>query len=61
MNETYDSKTVCSICEGKTHLIPKAGSGTVIHWVCLECVNHRELDVLPEYIENIRRYGHWHR
>lgn len=53
MNETFEEaqKVGCSICQSKKDLIPKAGSGTVIHWVCLECVLFRNLEVEQEYID----------
>lgn len=51
----------CSCCQSTKHVMPKAGSGSVIHWVCKECVEKRELEVLPEYLENIEEFGHWHR
>lgn len=54
------TKDKCSICESKFQIMPKAGSGVVSHWVCLKCVKSRELDVLPEYLENIQNIGHWH-
>ena len=55
------SNEECSICGSIIELIPKAGSGTVSHWVCKTCVEKRGLEVLPEYLENIAQFGHWHR
>ena len=54
-------KESCSCCGSDKFTMPKAGSGTVTHWVCLQCVTDRNLDVLPEYLENIKEFGHWHR
>ena len=51
----------CSICDSIIELIPKAGSGTVTHWVCKTCVEIRGIDVELEYLENITNFGHWHR
>ena len=52
---------LCSCCDSSIKVMPKAGSGTVTHWVCKKCVISRGLDVLPEYLENIKNFGHWHR
>ena len=56
-----DYSEPCSICHNKQHTMPKAGSGTVVHWVCKNCVDKRNLEVLPEYLENIKKYNHWYR
>jgi len=52
MNETYEEAKIigCSICSSTINLIPKAGSGVVIHWVCYDCVKSRNLEVEQEYI-----------
>lgn len=52
---------LCSCCGSEEKVMPKAGSGTVTHWICLKCVNQRNIEVLPEYLENIKEFGHWHR
>lgn len=51
----------CSMCQSISLIMPKAGSGVESHWLCLKCVNENNIDVLPEYIENIEEFGHWHR
>jgi len=51
----------CSICESKIETMPKAGSGVESHWICKKCVLQNNIDVLPEYLENITEFGHWHR
>jgi len=53
-------KDQCSICGSKFQIMPKAGSGVESHFVCLKCVKQNNLEVLPEYLENIENIGHWH-
>ncbi len=55
------TQELCSCCGSDKFVMPKAGSGTVTHWICLKCVTDRKLDVLEEYLENIAEFGHWHR
>jgi hypothetical protein len=61
INQYFDELEKCSMCQSPTLIIPKAGSGVESHWVCLKCVNEYNIEVLPEYIENIEEFGHWHR
>ena len=49
-------KEKCSCCGSTKEVMPKAGSGTVTHWICKECVISREIEVLPEYLENIQNF-----
>ena len=51
----------CSICGSKDKVMPKAGSGVETHLICLKCVTQNDIEVLPEYLENIKEFGHWHR
>ena len=61
INQFIDDKEKCSICQSSTLVMPKAGAGTVTHWICLKCVLEKDNEVLPEYLENIKEFGHWHR
>lgn len=61
INQFVNDDEKCSICQSTTLIIPKAGSGVESHWICLKCVNKLDIEVLPEYIENIEEFGHWHR
>ena len=56
-----ENKEKCSCCGNEKEIMPKAGSGTVSHWICKKCVIERGIDVLSEYLENIEEFGHWHR
>jgi|APSaa5957512535_1039671.scaffolds.fasta_scaffold01088_10 hypothetical protein len=51
----------CSCCGSDKEVMPKAGSGVNTHWICKKCVMDRGIDVLPEYLENIKDFGTWHR
>lgn len=53
--------TECSMCQSTINVMPKAGSGVKSHWICKKCVISHNIDVLPEYLENIEEFGHWHR
>ena len=61
INQFINEDEKCSICQSTTLIMPKAGSGVESHWICLKCVNGNNIEVLPEYIENIEEFGHWHR
>lgn len=61
INQFVKDDEKCSICNSHTLIMPKAGSGVESHWICLKCVNQNNIEVLPEYIENIEEFGHWHR
>jgi hypothetical protein len=61
LSEQIESLRECSICQSKTEVMPKAGSGVETHWICKKCVLERGIEVLPEYLENIEEFGHWHR
>lgn len=51
----------CSMCGGTDKIVPKAGSGVTSHMICLECVDRQGIEILPEYRENIKEFGHWWR
>lgn len=55
------NKEICSCCGSTTHVVPKAGSGVVTHMICLKCVDSRGIEILPEYRDNIKEFGHWWR
>ena len=61
INQFVKEDEKCSVCQSGALIMPKAGSGVESHWVCLKCVNKFDIEVLPEYIENIEEFGHWHR
>ncbi len=61
INQFFDEDEKCSMCQSIALIMPKAGSGVESHWLCLKCVNENNIEVLPEYIENIEEFGHWHR
>ncbi len=61
INQFFKEDEKCSICQSVALIMPKAGSGVESHWVCLKCVNQNDIEVLPEYIENLEEFGHWHR
>ena len=61
INQFFNASEKCSMCPSTILVMPKAGAGTVSHWICLRCVKENNIDVLPEYIENIEEFGHWHR
>jgi len=61
INQFVKDEEICSICQSTIHVMPKAGSGVESHWVCKNCVIENNLEVLPEYLENIEEFGHWHR
>jgi len=61
INQFVNDDEKCSICSSTALVMPKAGSGVESHWICLKCVNQNNIEVLPEYIENIEEFGHWHR
>ena len=51
----------CSICPSTINVMPKAGSGVESHWVCKNCVIENNIEVLPEYLQNIEDFGYWYR
>ena len=59
--KTTQQEEECSICGNKEQVMPKAGSGVESDWICKKCVEQNGIDVLPEYLENIAEFGHWHR
>ena len=61
ISQFFDDEEKCSICQSIALIMPKAGSGVESHWICLKCVKKYTIEVLPEYIENIEEFGHWHR
>jgi len=54
-------KDCCSICGSTDKVVPKAGSGVESHMICLECVDSRGIEILDEYRDNIKEFGHWWR
>lgn len=54
-------KANCSICGSTEKVVPKAGSGVESHTICLKCVDERGIEILPEYRDNIKEFGHWWR
>jgi hypothetical protein len=61
INQFFNESEKCSFCQSTINVMPKTGSGVESNWVCLTCVNENNIDVLPEYLENIQNFGHWHR
>jgi len=61
INQFFDDDEKCSMCQSTINVMPKAGSGVESHWICLKCVNENNIEVLPEYLQNINDFGHWHR
>lgn len=51
----------CSMCGSTNQVVPKAGSGVVSHRICLKCVDARGIEILPEYRDNVKEFGHWWR
>lgn len=43
---------ICEICEEKKDiLVPKAGSGVEVSYLCKDCIEERQIEILQEYIE----------
>jgi len=69
INQSTDENEICSICKSTIHVMPisvsidsavsKTGSNVESHWICKDCVIEDNIKVLPEYLENIEKFGHW--
>jgi len=46
------NKGICESCDFNTNIrIPIAGSGVGAAYLCIRCIEERQIKVLPEYIE----------
>ncbi|MHB8547541.1 MAG: hypothetical protein ACYDAJ_12330 [Nitrosotalea sp.] len=51
-NEIQYARGQCDICEKLANIrIPVAGSGASVSYLCISCIEERQIAVLLEYVE----------
>jgi hypothetical protein len=51
-NEIQYAKGQCDICEKPANIrIPVAGSGVSVSYLCIRCIEKKQIAVLLEYVE----------